>query len=49
MKKIYHVRALYILTNKNFPKTISQQEFGYGLPTELARSRSRLFAEFIET
>lgn len=35
MKKIYYVRALYILTNKHFPKTISQQEFGYVLPTEL--------------
>ena len=48
-EKIYHVRALFILTNKHFPKTISQQEFGYVLPTELGRSRSRLFAEFIET
>ena len=37
-KRICHVNALKLLTNeKHFPKTISQQECGYGLFTKFSR------------
>ena len=39
MKRICHVNVVQISTkDKSFPKSISQEEFDYGLLTELPRT-----------